>query len=238
MEPREIVLLATVATMTIYVVGIGGATAAAIRIGESWRRRQATPPALNPVTDAEVLLEAPTLPTAARRLRQAGWIAFPFAVILGVFGNLSFPWAAPVVVVLTVGLNAFYFTAMQSLGEPLVLHRDGFRIGVGKKTRSVRWVHVTELAGARLGAFSGMRMSEDGEWQDPRLKPNVIFFRLNRALVHSRKTFAQRLSGLGYYDGVIRNAFGVSTESLLQAMREWQRLAIAAQAPPMRRRAR
>jgi hypothetical protein len=237
-EPREIVLLATVALMTVYLVGIGGATAAAIRIGESWRRRQATPPALNPLAEGEIVLEAPTLPLAARRLRQAGWIAFPFAVILGVFGNLTFPWAAPAVVVLTVGLNAFYFTAMQSLGEPLALHKDGFRTGVGKKARSVRWVHVTDLAGARLGAFSGVRMSEEGEWQDPRLKPNVIFFRLNRALVHSPKTFGQRLSGLGYYDGVIRNAFGVSTESLVQAMREWQRLAIAAEAPPMRRRAR
>jgi len=235
---RAMVLLATVALMTVYVVGIGGATATAIRVGESWRRRQVAPPALNPRPEAEVVLEAPTLPAAVRRLRQAGWIAFPFAVVLGVFGNLSFPWAAPLVVVLTVGLNAFYFTAMQSLGEPLTLHRDGFRTGSGKKQRSVRWVHVTDLAGARLGAFSGTRMSEDGEWQDPRLKPNVVFFRLNRALVHSRKTFAQRLGGLGYYDGVIRNAFGVSTESLLLAMREWQRLAIAAEAPPMRRRAR
>ena len=233
-----IVLLVTAALMTVYVVGIGGATATAIRVGEAWRRRQVTPPALNPLAETETVLEAPTLPPAVRRLRQAGWIAFPFAVIVGVFGNLTFPWVAPLVVVVTVGLNAFYFTAMQSLGEPLALHRDGFRIGVGKKTRSVRWVHVTDLMGARVGAFSGARMSEAGEWQDPRVKPNVIFYRLNRALVDQRKTLWQRFGGLGYYDGVIRNAFGVSTESLLQAMREWQRLAIAAEAPPMRRRAR
>jgi len=233
-----IVLLVTAALMTVYVIGIGGATATAIRVGESWRRRQSTPPALNPLTDSEIVLEAPTLPPAVLRLRQAGWIAFPLAVVVGVFGNLGFTWVAPAVVVLTVGLNAFYFTAMQSLGEPLALHKDGFRTGAGKKARSVRWVHVTDLMGARVGAFSGARMSEAGEWQDPRVRPNVIFYRLNRALVHQRKTIWQRLGGLGYYDGVIRNAFGVSTESLLQAMREWQRLAIAAEAPPMRRRAR
>jgi hypothetical protein len=71
-------------------------------------------------------------------------------------------------------------------------------------------------------------MSEAGEWQDPRAIPNVIFYRLNRALVKPRrKTISQRWSGLNYYDGIIRNAFGVSTESLLRAMRERQRQAEA-----------
>jgi hypothetical protein len=78
-------------------------------------------------------------------------------------------------------------------------------------------------------------MSEAGEWQDPKAVPNVIFYRTNRALVKPRrKTIAQRWAGLGYYDGVIRNAFGVTTESLLQAMRERQRRALEAEGPPLR----
>ena len=134
-----------------------------------------------------------------------------------------------------VGLNAFYFTAMQGMGEPLTLMKDGFKLGLRGTGRSVRWVHVTDLVGARMGAFSGTRMSEAGEWQDPKLRPNVIFFRVNRALVRTRKSILQRLRGLSYYDGAIRNAFGVPTEQLLQAMREWQRLALDAEAPPFRR---
>src|SRR5260370_41464582 len=118
---------------------------------------------------------------------MAGSVAFPGALVLAVFANLSFQWIAPVAVLVMVGLNAFYFTAMQGLGEPLTLSKDGFRWGVRGKERSVRWIHVTDLVGARLGAFSGMRMSEAGEWQDPKLRPNVVFFTLNRALRHSRK---------------------------------------------------
>jgi hypothetical protein len=40
--------------------------------------------------------------------------------------------------------------------------------------------------------------------------------------------------GFTYYDGVIRNAFGVPTEQLLRAMKEWQRLALDAQDLPLR----
>jgi hypothetical protein len=134
-----------------------------------------------------------------------------------------------------VALNAIYFTAMQGMGEPLTLTRDGFLVGAHGRQRSVRWIHVTELTGARVGAFKGMKMSEKGEWQDPKLVPNVIFYRLNHALVRSRKTLVQRLTGFTYYDGVIRNEFGVPTDRLLDAMREWQRRAVDAEAPPFRR---
>jgi hypothetical protein len=89
--------------------------------------------------------------------------------------------------------------------------------------------------GARSGAFKGMRMSEEGEWQDPKLVPNVVYYRLNHALVHAPKTWRQRWSGLTYYDGVIHNAFGVPTEQLLNAMRDLHRLAVEAEAPPFRR---
>jgi hypothetical protein len=180
-------------------------------------------------------LQAPALPVAFRRIRLVGWAVFPIALVLAVFANRNYVWIAPLAVLVMVGLNAFYFTAMQGLGEPLTLAKDGFRYGAKGRERSVRWIHVTDLVGARLGAFSGVRMSEAGEWQDPKLRPNVIFFRLNRALVHAPKTLLQRLRGFSYYDGAIRNAFGVPTEQLLQAMREWQRVAVDAESPPFRR---
>jgi hypothetical protein len=227
--------MVTVVLLVVYVIGIGGATATAIRVNEAWRRRPVQVTRLDPNGDGDVVLPAPSLPRASRRLRLVGWVVFPFALVLAIFANRSFPWIGLLAVVVMVGLNAFYFTAMQSLGEPLTLMKDGFRLGVRGRERSVRWIHVTDLVGARLGAFSGARMSEAGEWQDPKLRPNVIFFRLNRALVHAPKTFAQRIGGFSYYDGAIRNAFGVPTEQLLQAMREWQRIAIEAEAPPFRR---
>jgi hypothetical protein len=233
-DEREVVLLVTVAFLTLYVVGVGGTTATAIRNREAWRRRKPDGIALEP-RSAEVVLDAPSLSRGVRRIRNIGWLAFPAALALAVFANPTYIWVVPVSVGLMVALNAFYFTAVQSLGEPLTLTPDGFRIGARGLERSVRWIHVTELTGARLGAFSGMRMSEAGEWQDPKLVPNVIFYRLNRALVHSHKTLMQRLSGFTYYDGVIRNAFGIPTEQLLHAMREWQRLAVEVEAPPLRR---
>jgi hypothetical protein len=92
--------------------------------------------------------------------------------------------------------------------------------------------------GAHIGAFRAVRMSEGGEWQDPRVVPNVIFYRLNRALVRPRKSLIQRVTGLTYFDGVIRNRFGVSTQELMQAMRTWHRIAVESESPPLRRPAR
>jgi hypothetical protein len=71
-----------------------------------------------------------------------------------------------------------------------------------------------------------MRMSEGSEWQDPKTVPNVIFYRLNRALVRPRKSPLSRLTGMTYFDGVIRNRFGVSTQDLMQAMRTCHRRAL------------
>jgi hypothetical protein len=235
MNERAAILLVTVAFLTIYVIGVGGTTATAIRIREAWRRRKPDEISLEKRPGGDLALAAPSLTSAMRRLRTIGWIAFPVALLLALFANPTYPTVVPLTVVVMVALNAFYFTAIQGLGEPLVLTRDGFRIGAPGRERSVRWIHVTELTGARVGAFKGMRMSEKGEWQDPKLVPNVIFYRLNHALVHSRKTLLQRLSGFSYYDGVIRNAFGVRTEQLLDAMRDLQRRAVEADAPPFRR---
>jgi len=234
-DAGEVVLLVTVALLVVYVIGIGGATATAIRVSEAWHRRPVQIASLWPRADGEVVLQAPVLPAVFRRVRVVGWVVFPFALLLAVFANRGYVWIPPVAVIVMVGLNAFYFTAMQGLGEPLTLSKDGFRYGAKGRERSVRWIHVTDLVGARLGAFSGVRMSEAGEWQDPRLRPNVIFFRLNRALVHTPKTLLQRLRGFSYYDGAIRNTFGVPTEQLLKAMREWQRVAVEAESPPFRR---
>ena len=226
-------LLVTIAMLTVYVIGVGGTTATAIRIREAWRHRKLEEGALVPGMKDRVVLTAPSLSPGLVRLRLVGWAAFVPALGLAVFANHGYPWVAPVAVVLMVVLNAFYFTSMQNMGEQLTFTRDGFELGTGKRARSVRWIHVTEFTGARLGAFSGMKMSESDEWQDPRLRPNVVFYRLNRALTHTRTTLLRRLTGFSYYDGVIRNAFGVPTGQLLRAMRDWQRRAKDAEGRPV-----
>ena len=232
----QAVLLITVALLTVYVIGVGGTTAAAIGVRDRWRRQKRTVPDLDP-RRAEVVLLAPALPGAVRVLRIVGWVAFPIALILALFANRTYPWLAPLTVVLMVGLNAFYFTAMQGMGEQLTFTTDGFRLGAAKRARTVRWVHVTDFMGAHVGPFRAMRMSEGDEWQDPGALPNVIFFRLNRALVETpKKTLVQRLTGQTYFDGVIRNNFGVPTQKLIQSMRSTQHLALEAEGSPLLRR--
>jgi hypothetical protein len=230
----QAILLLTVALLTIYTVGIGGTTAAAIGAWDAWRRRAHASPNLDPQR-GEVVLVAPTLPRAIRAFRLAGWIAFAPALVLALFANSSYSWLAPLTVLLMVALNAFYFTAVQGIGEQLVLTNDGFRTG---SAGLVRWVHVTDLMGAHIGPFRGIRMSEGGEWQDPKTVPNVIFYRLNRALVRPRKSPLSRLTGMTYFDGVIRNRFGVSTQDLMQAMRACHRRAMDEENRRLRRPAR
>src|SRR5258708_20618067 len=124
---HRLVLLARVAFLTVYVIGVGGTTAAAIGVRESWRRRSKA--AHNPDLKApEVVLNAPTLPRRLRLLRAAGWIAFPFALGLGVFANQHYPWVLPVTVIFTDARNAFYFNATRALGARLTLPSYGFRI--------------------------------------------------------------------------------------------------------------
>ena len=234
MDPSAELLLLTIAMLTVYVLGIGGSTAGAIRIRERWRQRTIDAATLEPRPGREVVLSAPSLSPWLRRLRLVGWAGFPMALALAVFADQPYPWVAPLAVLLMVALNAFYFTAMQNMGEELALAQDAFRTGPPRKTAIVRWVHVTEFTGARVGAFSASKMSEAGEWQDPRTKPNVIFYRLNRALVTPRKTALQRLLGFTYYDGIIRNAFGIPTEQLLRTLKDWQRQALESEDLPIR----
>jgi hypothetical protein len=224
-------LLVTVALLTVYTVGIGWTTAAAIGAWDAWRKRDRAHANLDPRL-GEVVLVAPTLPRPVRALRVAGWIAFAPALVLALFANSTYPWLAPLTVVLMVGLNAFYFTAVQGIGEQLVLTSDGFRAGAGS---TVRWAHVTDLMGAHIGPFRGIRMSEGSEWQDPKTVPNVIFYRLNRALVRPHKSPLSRLTGMTYFDGVIRNRFGVSTQELMQAMRACHRRAMDEETRRLRR---
>jgi hypothetical protein len=230
----QAVLLITVALLTVYVIGIGGTTAAAIGVRDRWRRQKRTVPNLDP-RRAEVVLLAPALPAAVRVVRIAGWVAFPIALVLALFANLTYPWLAPFTVILMVGLNAFYFTAMRGMGEQLTLTTDGFRLGRAQSTRTVRWVHITDFMGAHVSPFRARRMSEGEEWQDPNSLPNVIFYRLNRALVRPKKSIVQRFTGLTYFDGVIRNTFGVSTQQLLQTMRTCHRLALEEERPKVLR---
>ncbi len=234
MDPSAELLLLTIAMLTVYVLGIGGSTAGAIQIRERWRQRTIDAATLEPRPGREVVLSAPSLSPWLRRLRLVGWAAFPLALALAVFADRPYPWVAPLAVLVMVALNAFYFTAMQNMGEELTLAQDTFRLGPPGKTAMVRWAHITEFTGARVGAFSATKMSEAGEWQDPRTKPNVIFYRLNRALVTPRKTLLQRLLGFTYYDGIVRNAFGIPTEQLLHTLKDWQRQALESEDLPIR----
>jgi hypothetical protein len=233
-DTHAILLVVTIAMLTIYVVGVGGTTASVIRIRERWRHRKVDEADLAPRGSGELVLSAPSLPRSLARLRLVGWLAFAPALVLAVFADRSYPWVTPVVVVLMVAFNAFYFTAMQSMGEQLTLTRDGFSVGAGGSVKAVRWVHVTEFTGARVSAFSGMKMPEADEWQDPRVRPNVILYRLNRALTPTRKSLFHRLIGFTYYDGTIRNAFGVPTPRLLRTLRDWQRQAIDEEKLPLK----
>jgi hypothetical protein len=221
------VLLVTVALLSLYVIGIGGATASALGAREAWRRRQG--PAID-LQAPEVSLHAPNLPRVFRALRMAGWAAFLPALALGVFGNRLYPWVGLVTVVVMVGLNAFYFSALPWIGERLTLTADGFLWG----RRTVRWVHVTDLNAAHAGTFGGIRIVEPGAWQERGSSPNVVLFRLNRALVRPERSLLRRWSGLSYFDGMIRNAFGVPTEQLLGAMIERRRRALEAEGPLFR----
>src|SRR5260370_11694511 len=124
----RVLLLVTVAFLAVYVIGVGGTTAAAIRVAETWGRRGANPTDLGPLA-GEVVLKAPTLPGAMQALRIAGWVAFPIALALALYVTRDYPWVAPVTVVVMVALNAFYFTAMQGIGENLTLRADGFPLG-------------------------------------------------------------------------------------------------------------
>jgi len=233
MDARSILVI-TVALLTVYTVGIGGSTAAAIGAWDAWRKRGSAAPNLDP-RRGEVVLVAPRLPGAVRWLRTVGWIAFAPALVLALFFDRSYTWLAPVTVLLMVGVNAFYFSAMQGIGERLTLTVDGFSVGAAHAATTVRWAHVTDFMGAHIGPFRGMRMSEGSEWQDPKTVANVIFYRLNRALVRPRKTPLSRITGMTYFDGVIRNRFGVTTQDLMQAMRTCHRLALEAEAQRLRR---
>ena len=234
MDPSAAVLLVTIGALTIYVLGIGGSTAGAIRIRERFRQPAAGDPStLAARPGGQVVISAPSLGRGLRGLRLAGWVAFPIALAMAVFVEGRYEWVAPLAVVLMVALNAFYFTAMQNMGEELTLEADAFYVGPAGKKVKVRWAHVTEFTGARVGAFSASKMSEAGEWQDPRTRPNVIFYRLNRALVTPRRSLFQRLLGFTYYDGVIRNVFGIPTEQLLRTLRDWQRQALEAEDLPL-----
>jgi len=134
-----ILLVVTIAFLTVYVVGVGGATATAIRIRERFRQQKVADSELAPRTSRELVLSAPALPAAVDWLRRIGWLAFIPALVFAVFVVRDYPWVTPVAVVLMVAINAFYFTAMQNMGEQLTFTADGFTLGRGRGARpSVR----------------------------------------------------------------------------------------------------
>ena len=60
MDPSAELLLLTMAMLTVYVLGIGGSTAGAIRIRERWRQRMIDAGSLAPLPGREVVLSAPS----------------------------------------------------------------------------------------------------------------------------------------------------------------------------------
>src|SRR6266851_5614654 len=63
--------------LVLYVIAIGGATATAIRINEAWRRRPVKVTTIGPRDEGDVVLQAPALPAAVRRIRLVGWRTRP-----------------------------------------------------------------------------------------------------------------------------------------------------------------
>ena len=102
MEDGAIRLVVTVAFLTLYVIGVGGTTATAIRIREVWRRRRPEGISLEPGPGVELTLAAPTLPRVMRRLRTVGWSAFPIALALALFANPTYPMVVPLTVILPI----------------------------------------------------------------------------------------------------------------------------------------
>ena len=181
---EAILLVVTIATLTAYVIGIGGTTATAIRIREAWRHRKIDEGELTPRAAGEVVL--PTQPALV-----------PLLAVL----------------VMTPDKRNSEFVAMDQYFD------------AGVMTRSL----AMRLVPARF-----VKMPEADEWQDPRVRPNVILYRLNRALTPTHRTLVHRLIGFTYYDGTIRNAFGVPTPLLLRTLRDWQQIALDAEALPLR----
>src|SRR5499427_4868372 len=159
MAPDSALLLVTIGALTAYVIGIGGSTAGAIRIRERFRQPVADPSTLAARPGGRVVISAPSLSRGLRTLRLVGWVAFPVALLLAIFAEPRYEWVAPLAVVVMVALNAFYFTAMQNMGEELTLEPDAFYMGPAGKKLKVRWAHVTEFTGARVGAFSASSAS-------------------------------------------------------------------------------
>ena len=73
---------------------------------------------------------------------------------------------------------------------------EGFTLGEKRRARRVRWVHVTEL----------------------RADQDVIRYRVNRALV--------RGADRRYWDGAIRNGWGVDTRQLLRLLERYRERAM------------
>src|ERR1700693_5921936 len=95
MDYRAAILVVTVAFLSLYLIGIGGTTATAIRIREAWRRSKLDRISWEPRPGVELSLGAPNLPIMVRRLRVIGWIAFPIALVLALFANPTYPMLEP-----------------------------------------------------------------------------------------------------------------------------------------------
>src|SRR2546428_13531392 len=96
MDEHAQILVVTVFFLTMYLIGIGGTTATAIRVREVWRHRKPDPISLEPRPGEKRQLVAPTLPSALRWFHRGGWVAFSITPRPAPLANPTAPsWGPP-----------------------------------------------------------------------------------------------------------------------------------------------
>jgi hypothetical protein len=156
-------------------------------------------------------VEKPTLPAEPAEKLVLQGSAYPrwlrlmsFAGLFCLLGSLSLALApgqasraAPLLALAAVALVFALHLFLDARTAPrLELDDTGFKLGQRRSSRKVQWIHLTELRGDR----------------------DVIRFRVNRALV--------RGSSWRYWDGAIRNRWGVDTRQLLRLLERYRERAL------------
>lgn len=137
--------------------------------------------------------------------RYPRWLRLlSFAGLFSLLGALSIalapapPWRPAPFVVLAVAAAVFLLHVYVDTQSVsrLELDGEGFQLGEKKSARRVKWIHLTELRNDR----------------------DLIRFRVNRALV--------RGAHWRYWDGAIRNRWGVDTRQLLRLLERYREQAM------------
>ncbi len=201
------------ALVAAYVAGTLAATAVALRA-----RRRFHPEVgraeLLAQERAELVLEPPWTPAWVERAGLLLWACLLPGLLLLLLSAYPTRPLVGIAVLLSLVATVAYSLVMQGQGQPLGLDAEGFGYGRGKRQRRIRWIHVTDL---QLAPTADRRAS------------TAVLYRTNRALVDAGAARHR------YWDGSIRNAVGVDTGDLLDAMRFRQAKAMASAKPPIGR---